>query len=407
MRNIITGLDIGTSKVCAAIVGISPEGRIKVRGIGLAEAKGINKGFVSNLDKLIDSVSAAVKAAEEEAGVKAHNVVTNISGSSVTGRLNEGLVHLSRRGREITARDITAAVETTKNISLTLERDFLYCAPQEFAVDDNAGVEDALGLFGTKLKVRLYVITALATHIQNISKAVSYAGYELTDVVPTLVAAATCMLRDEEKHGGVLVIDMGGGITELAIYKNGVLRFSDSVNVGGMDLTASLSAHFKISFEGAEMIKRECAGISKEDLSKEKKSIFDVDNRHVTVNSVIINNLLKERFDEIFYILNDRLRASEFFSDSMPAFVVTGGSSLLSGVHESFEGLLNIPLKRWRIEGIEADSSYLTNPVYSAAISLAKYGLNKYRSPRRIHSRGKSLLFDSVSRIRSFLDDYF
>ncbi|MBL7068488.1 MAG: cell division protein FtsA [Candidatus Omnitrophica bacterium] len=407
MRNIMTGLDIGTSKICAAIAGVSPDGKIEIRGIGLAEAKGINKGFVSSLDKLIDSVSTAVKAAEDEAGVKAHNVVTNISGSSVAGKLNEGLVHLSRRGREITRRDINGAIETTKNISLTLERDFLYCVPQEFVVDDNAGVEDALGLFGTKLKVRLYVITALATHIQNISKAVSYAGYELTDIVPTLVASASCILRDEHKENGTLVIDMGGGITELAIYKNGMLRFFDSVNVGGMDLTASLSAHFKISFESAEMIKRKCAGISKEDLSKEKKSIFDVDNRHVTVNSIIINNLLKERFEEIFYILNDRLKSSEFFSDSMPAFMVTGGSSLLSGAHESFEDLLNIPIKRWRIEEIDADPSYLSNPVYSAAISLAKYGLDKEKKPGRTYSRGKSFLLDSVSRMRAFLDDYF
>jgi len=407
MRKIITGLDIGTSKICAAIGEFGSDGRAEIRGVGIADARGINKGFVSNLDKLVDSIAKAIHGAEDKAGIKAHNVIANISGASVIGRINEGLMPLSRRGREITKRDVRKVVEITRNISLTLEKDFLYASPQEYIIDDNDGVENALGLFGSKIKVKLYVITVLATHIQNISKAISYAGYEPLSIIPTAVASASNILTDEDKANGVILVDVGGGITEIAVFYGGILRFLESVNVGGMDLTACLSAHFKIPFGNAEMIKKKYGSISKEDLRKDEKNIFDVDNRHVVVSSDIMNNLLKERFDEIFYVAKDRLKTADYFTASIPSLVVTGGSSLLNGAIESFEKLFGIPVKTWRANGITCNPTILSNPIYSAAVSLAKYGLDREAKPSRRSLRGNTFLLDNFQRFKEFLNEYF
>ncbi len=406
MKNVITGLDIGTSKICAAIAEITPDQRCEVRGVGLADAKGVNKGFVSNLDKLIDSITRAVQSAEEKTGIKAHNVITNISGASVSGGLHEGLMPLSRRGREVAKRDIAKVIEMAKHISFSLEKGFLYAAPQEFVVDDNDGIENPLGLFATKLKVKLYVITSLLSHIQNISKAVSYAGYELLDIIPTTVASPSGVLKDEDLQAGAIIVDIGGGITELAVFSGGTLRFFDSVNVGGMDLTAHLSAKLKIPFRHAEEVKIKYGSVSKEDLTKDLKATLDIDNKHIVLDNRKTNKLLKERFDEIFYILKERLEKSRHFKASAPAFVVTGGGALLHGALESLEDFFSSPVRMGRAVDIAGDPSVTSNPVYSAAISLAKYGLRKHATPKPRFSKAPFLL-NPFYKLRDIMDEYF
>ena len=409
MKNsLVTGLDIGTSKICAAIACTHQDDGVQIKGIGLADAKGINKGFVSNLDKLIDSVNKAVRSAEEKAGLAAHNVVANISGPSIAGSLCEGLIPLARRGREITRNDISRVIEITKDTSLSLERDLLYAVPHEFIVDDNNGIENPLGLFGTKLKVKLYVITALATHLQNISKAINYAGYELLDIVPTAIAAQSCILRNDDLRRGAAVIDIGGGITEMAVFDGGVLRYFDTVSIGGMDLTAHLSAHLKLPFNFAEKIKKKYGGISKEDLRSEKQAIFDIDDRDVSIDSSMMNNLLKDRFDEIFYIIKDRLaRSSHDFSASTPSIVMTGGGALLSGALETFEDFFKTPARIGRANGIKGDSSILSNPVYATAIGLAKYGLERHGKRASRALKGRFFLLDAFLKFRDMLEEYF
>ncbi len=348
-----------------------------------------------------------VGLAQEKAGVKAHYVVTNISGASVTGRAQEGLIPLARRGREITQRDINKAIATTKSISLSMERDLLYAIPQEFIVDDMHEVENPLGLFGTKLKARLYVVTAETAHVQNISKAISYAGYELLDMVPATIAAAASMLKDEDKTDGAIIIDVGGGITEMALICNGSLKYLESVNVGGMDFTARLSAHFKVPFRNAEIIKRNYGSISKEDLKKGQENIYEVDSKRIVLKSDIINNLLKERFEEIFQALHERFESSESSKLTIPKLIITGGSSLLSGVPESFEELFNIHSEVGYVSEVAGDPSLLANPVYSSAISLARYGLKKSPESTSRFLKGRLSAIDLFVKFKEMLDEYF
>jgi len=407
IKNTLLGLDIGTTKISAAILGYDLEGQAHLLGTGISDSKGIKKGFVSNLDKLIDSISKAVQAAEDNAGEKVRRVVVNISGPSLVGKSQDGLIFLSRRGREITKRDVKKVIDTTRHISYTMEKDLLYAVPQEFTIDEEQNVEDPIGLFGTKLEVRLYVITALTTHIQNISKAVNYAGYDLVDIVPTSVAAASGLLRKEDKIDGTVIVDIGGGVTELAVFKEETFRFFDSIGVGGMDLTSCLSSHYKVPFASAEMIKKHYGGISKEDLKKEENNIFDIDDRQIVIRSGELNSLLKERFDEIFHILQDRLKRSEYTSRLIPNIVVTGGSALLHGALESFEERFKIRVRMGNVTGVMGDPSILNNPIYSAAISIAKYGLDKEKRPKGHSFKDRFFIIDTFYKFRDFLEDYF
>ncbi|MEE8360377.1 MAG: cell division protein FtsA [Candidatus Omnitrophota bacterium] len=403
----LLGLDIGTTKICASILAYDAQDQAHLLGTGISDSKGIKKGFVSNLDKLIDSISKAAQAAEDKAGVKARRVVANISGPSLVGRLQDGLIFLSRRGREITKRDVKKVIDTTKHISYTMEKDLLYAVPQEFTIDEAQNVEDPVGLFGTKLKVRLYVITALTTHIQNIAKAVNYAGYDLVDIVPTTVAAASGLLRKEEKTDGAVIIDIGGGVTELAVFKEETFRFFDSINVGGMDLTSCLSSHYNIPFASAEMIKRHYGGISKDDLKKDENNILDIGDRQIVIKSGELNSLLKERFDEIFHILKERLKGSGYYDNLIPSIIITGGSALLHGALESFEDRLKIRVRMGSITGVKGDPSILNNPLYSAAISIAKYGLDKEKARKGHSLKDRFFIVNTFHKFRDFLEDYF
>lgn len=407
MKRIVTGLDIGTSKVCAAIVTRSEEDKAEILGVGITGARGVNKGFVSNLDKLVDSVSKAVQSAEEKAGLRAHEVVVNISGASVLAKTTESAILLSKRGREITRRDTKRAIDNARNMSLTMDRDLLYSVPLEFTVDDDHVVENPLGLFGTKLKVKLYAITALRTHIQNISKAVSYAGYELLDIIPGSVAIENGMLKEKERSNGAIVLDIGGGVTEVALFYNNIFRFLDSVNVGGMDLTSSLSSFLKVPFTNAEKIKRQCAAISDEELAKERESLFDVENRQVVVKSREVNAMMRERFDEISHILDERLRSSELARLPVSNVIVTGGGALMNGALERFEKAFNIHVRMGRVHGVVGDPGTVSNPRYSTSISLAKYGLDKFTKPKSRAYKGRVFVLDTVQRFREMLDEYF
>ncbi len=398
MKRIITGLDIGTSKICAAIIATDPDGKQRTLGVGIAEARGMNKGFVSNLDKLVDAIAKAVGMAEERAGVKAHYVISNISGASVYGKLHESSMLLSRRGREITKRDIKKAIEGAKNLALTLQKDALYAVPVEFIVDEAHEVENPLGLFGTKLKTRLYVVTALTSHLANIEKAVNYAGYELIDIVPTSIATAASVLNSEERSSGALIIDMGGGITELAVFFGESLKLLTSVNVGGMDLTAALSAHLDLPFNSAESIKKSVGGIGESDRDKGEVSVFDYESRSVVVESDSVNELLKTRFNEIARTLRDRLKTNSYDEFAVTNVIMTGGGGLLNGSLECFESLFKT---RTRFGSIG------DNPTHSGAISLARYGFKRSSEPKRGFQKGKSVVVDTFYKIRELLDEYF
>ena len=406
-KNILLGLDLGTTKICASILAHDAQGQAHLLGTGISDSKGVKKGFVSNLDKLIDSISKAAQAAEDKAGAKAQRVVANISGPSLVGRLQDGLIFLSRRGREITKRDVKKVIDTTKHISYTMEKDLLCAVPQGFTIDEAQNVEDPVGLFGTKLEVTLYVITALTTHVQNISKAINYAGYDLVDIVPTTVAAASGLMRKEDKTAGAAIVDIGGGITELAVFKEETFRFFDSISVGGMDLTSCVSSHYNIPFASAEMIKRHYGGISKDDLKKDEKNIFDIDDRQIVIKSNELNLLLKERFDEIFHIVKDRLKGSGYSDKLIPNIIVTGGSALLHGALESFEDRFKIRVRMGSVTGVKGDPSILNNPTYSAAISIAKYGLDKEKRPKGRSLKDRFFILDTFHKFRDFLEDYF
>ncbi len=406
VKKIITGLDIGTTGIRAAIAGADRDGGLRLLGAGMSEARGINKGFVANLDKLTDSISRAVRSAEDAAGVRAHRVSANISGASVAGGLHEGLVSLARRGREIKKRDVRRVIEGTKSISLTMEKDLLCAVPQEFVVDDSHEVEDPLGLYGAKLKVRLYVVTAQATHVQNLSKAVNYAGYDLSDLVPTPVAAAESLLSEREKRDGVILIDMGGGVTEISLFRGGTLRFFDSVNVGGMDLTSAIASHLKVPFRSAEAIKRHYGGVLPED-TVNREDIMDVDSRHIVVNSRELSCLLRERLDEIFHIITERLSGRGRMSERATQITVTGSGALLHGALELFEKKFGLPVKTGSVSDISGEPAVLQNPAYAAAVSLAWYGLRGNRDPGRRALGDRLFIVDTFYRFREMIEDYF
>jgi len=404
MKNVIAGLDIGTSKICAAIAGES-DVQDELLGLGVTQSKGINKGFVSNLDKLIDSISEALGAAQEKAGMKVQRVVADISGSSVSGNVHENVMFLSRRGREITKRDVKKALNSTRNTSMTMERDILFDAPHEFVIDDSHEAEDPVGLFGSKLKARLYVISALTTHVQNISKAVNYAGYELVDIIPGSVAASFGILKDEQKKDGSFLVDMGGGITEMALISNNRFQFLDSINVGGMDLTACISSHYKIPFGKAETVKRRYGAVSKEEIAKAQQNIIEFDDRQIVVKGDEMNRLLKKRFEEMFNIIRERLTSAKTPAQ-FSRVVATGGGFLLQGAIESLEELLGAEVGLGHISGMKGDPAAFSNPIYSTAISLAKYGLHRYKR-KPIPIEGRIFFADLFSRFKNLMDEYF
>ena len=267
-RKIITGLDIGTSKVCATIAELKENGELSILGAGLAPCSVLSEGVVSDLDKLTDSVASALETAEDKAKVKAHNVFANAGGIFVKGNSYDGAFLYSTTPRAVIKRDVNKVINIAKDLSVSLGEDPIHLIPLIYSLDNQEGIENPLGLYGAKLKVRLYIITCASNIIKNIAKAISHAGYEMADIIYSGIATS-CVLSDEEKSDGVALMDMGSHTTELVIFSKGKIRFNAALDFGGQDITEEISSHFKIPKRVAEDLKIRYGTIHERDLSIE------------------------------------------------------------------------------------------------------------------------------------------
>ncbi len=377
-EHIVVGLDIGTTKICAVVGEILSDRSVNVIGIGSHRSTGLRKGMVVNMDSTVESIKRAVEEAELMAAVQINSVYTGIAGSHIGSESAQGVVALKKN--EVTKNDIRRAVDTARGCAVPPpDRQILHVLPREFIVDNQEGIRDPLGIAGSRLEVDVHIVTGAVTSAKNLVRCVSRSGLDVVDIVLQPLASSAAVLSSEERELGVVMVDIGGGTTDVAIWVEGCIRHSAVIPMGGNHLTSDLAIGLRTAPEDAEKIKLQYGVASSqllnEDENIEVPSVGGRPSRVMPRN--IVAEILSPRVEEMFDMVRREIRRAGYDGMLVAGGVLTGGTSLLPGMADVAEHVLNLSVRLGRPLGVGGLRDIVQNPMYSTAVGLIVHSMSQ------------------------------
>jgi cell division protein FtsA len=369
--HIVVGLDIGTTKICAIVAEVTEEGTVNIIGVGSNPSRGLRKGVVVDIESTVESVKKAVEEAELMAAVQIESVYTGIAGSHITGVHSSSVVALKKQ--EVTRADIDRVIEAARSMAvLGPDRRLLHVIPREFMVDDQDGIREPLGMSGSRLEVSVQIITGAVTSAQNIVKCVNRAGLDVVDIVLQPLASSEAVLSAEERELGVAMVDLGGGTTDLAIFVDGSIRHTAILPIGGQNVTKDIAIGLLTSQTEAEKIKIK-HGVARVDMVKDKETLEvpGMGERPArTVSRRELAEIIEPRADEMFDLVRHEITRAGYEGVLGAGVVITGGTSMLEGMPDAAERVLNLPARRGVPHGVEGLRDIAGTPMHATGVGL-------------------------------------
>ena len=381
---VIVGLDIGTTKVAAVIGEVTSSG-IDVIGVGTSPSEGLRQGVVVNIEATTNSIAAAIQEAEQMAAVDVQSVYVGIAGGHIRGFTSLGQV--SMRNREVTEADVARVIEQAKAVNIPLDRQIIHTVPLEYMIDGQGQIRDPIGMSGVRMEVRAHIITAALTSVQNIVKCCNRAGLDVVEVVLEPIASANAVLHDDERDLGVVLIDMGGGTTDLAIYSEGSNIYTSVIVMGGHRVTQDIAHGLRTSVSESEQIKRQhgCALVS----LLERDEIIQVPGVGPRppreFSRKFLAEIIEPRVEEILELARQELIGSGFLEAAASGVVLTGGAAQMLGMQEIAEDIFHMPVRlgspvyadgNGRELGLTEGgfASVIQDPKFATGVGLVLYG---------------------------------
>ncbi len=371
----IVGLDIGTSKVCATIAEINDSGELEVLGVGRSASSGLRRGVVINIEATLQSVAAAVEAAEQMAGREVQGVVTGIAGGHIEGMNSRGVVAVTGRGREITQVDVDRVIDAARAVVIPMDREILHVIPQEYVVDDQGGIRNPIDMIGVRLEAEVHIITGSVTSAQNLVKCVNRAGFKVDQIVLDGLASANAVLTADEKEMGVLLLDLGGGTTDILVYREGAPYYTSVIGLGGSQVTSDISIMLKTPMESAEQIKCE-AGCCYVDLvdSDEPVVIPGVGGRPpLSIQRRGLAEIIQPRVEEIYRMVREKLEKKGYLGSIGGGVVLTGGGALLPGAVDLAQEVFGTAARVGRPTSVAGLVEEFQQPDMATAVGLVQF----------------------------------
>ena len=394
MANIITAIDIGSTKVCTIITLVDEEGRAKVIGEASYPAHGIKKGEITGIDEAINSIASSLSGAERMAGLTVSSAYVTINGKQILSNNNKGVVAIS--DSEITEDDVFRALEQAKTVAIPQSREIIHLIPREFIVDQQTGIKVPLGMTGTRLEVDSHIISVPVTAKHNLEKCIQSIGLKLDGIVFTGWAASHSVLTPTEKELGVLLLDIGGGTVSITTFVEDEVTYSTSISFGGSNITRDLAAGLRLSLDEAEKVKVNANSLFKgleaapraktrkeeedEEPEEKKKDIIDVTSLGIegikTISRKLFNVIVEERVNEIFELVIQNIEQAGYEFKLPAGIVITGGSSQIPGLAAMAKKAFGVPARIGIPKGLEGLVEGLSTPAFAAGQGLILYALN-------------------------------
>jgi cell division protein FtsA len=397
-ERIMVGLDIGTTKICAIVASIDEQERINILGVGKAPSDGLNRGVVVNIDKTVNAIKEAIAQAELASGIQVNSVNVGIAGDHIRSMRSKGVITINNRDNEITAQDVERLLEDCQRIMLPTDQQILHVIPQEFVVDGQDGISDPVGMSGMRMEAEVHIITGLVSAAKNIYRCVERAGYQVADIILEPLASSYSALDAEEKEAGVVLVDIGGGTTDVAIFQESTIRHTAVIAVAGQKVTDDIRIGLSGLDDQAESLKRK-HGESYADLIQEDEVITvpGIAGRPPKeITKSILGKIIQARMEEILEIVGIEIKRSGY-SDALSAGVVlTGGGSLVKNICPLANESLGMDAKIGLPLGITGGLvEEVNSPIYATAVGLVihalKTGMNNQKTMIPASSKATSV----------------
>jgi cell division protein FtsA len=373
---IISCIDVGTTKICSIMAQPGHGGDLQVLGVGLTPSRGLHKGLVVNINEAKSSIKSSVRRAEQASGIKMESVYVGVTGRHVSSLNKRGVVSISRNDRLVRSDDLKRVLQSARTFTVPNDRKLLHVIPRGYAIDGQTGVKDPVGMHGFRLDVETHVITAAVASVQNLVKCVRGANLEIEDLVLEPLASAEAVLRHDERDAGVVLADIGGGTTDIAIFKNGSIWHTAILPVAGYQITRDIAIGLGMPFDAAEQMKRKFGSVMPiYDSAEEEEANLNTNGYGVSYQD--LSNIVRARVEEILKLI--ALELPTDYEREVPAgLVLTGGCANLRGIASLGQDVLGLPVRVGTPEGVYGIADVLPDPAYATGVGLLLWGNKKH-----------------------------
>ena len=401
-EDFIVGLDIGTTKICAIVGEQTDDGGIDIIGIGTHPSKGLKRGVVINIESTVASIKKAVEEAELMAGGEINHVYAGIAGGHIKGFNSHGIVAV--KNKEVSEGDIERVLEAAKAVAIPLDREVIHTLPQDYVVDDQDGIKEPLGMSGVRLEAKVHIVTGAVSSAQNIIKCANRTGLNVSDICLEQIASSEAVLSQDEKDIGVVLVDIGGGTSDIVIFHDGAVAHTAVLGLGGDHLTNDIAVGIRTPRNEAELIKKKYGCAMRSQITKDE--IIEVPGvggrKTQNISRHILAEIIESRLEEMFTLIHNEVVRSGNAEMVGSGIVLTGGTVLIDGIAELAESIFNMPVRRGIPQHIGGLVDVVSNPMYSTGVGLVIFGSQQHQN-NRFKIREQNI----YSKVRDRMKDWF
>ncbi len=387
MNRTIVGIDVGTTKICTMVAEARSDGRFSMLGVGVTPSKGLDKGIVVNIDDAVQAIATSVEKAERLSGYRIGNAYVGIAGKHVQSLNSRGVVAISRPDHEITAADVARAVESAQAVAIPTQREIIHLIPRAYIVDGHDNIRDPVGMSGYRLEVETHIVTGEVLAIQNLIKSVERAGVAIEDLVLQPLASAEAVLTPEDKEHGVVLVDIGGGTTDVAIFVRGGIWHSVVLPVGGNHLTSDIVYVLHTPQDTAEYLKIKYGAAIAEPPKESEEDIIQTESFvpgvQQEISRLYLNQIIQARAEQIIELVGAEIRRSGYDGMLPGGVVLTGGTAQLAKLDKLAREMLDLPVRVGMPTNLAGLADTVDGPPYATGVGLIQWGMTRgmRRSP--------------------------
>jgi cell division protein FtsA len=402
MRKIITAIDVGTTKICTIIGTLDSGGGVQVLGVGLVPSKGLHKGMVVNVDEAKLSIADSIRRAEQAGGVKVESAYVGVTGRHIHSTNSHGVVAIPRNDRLVRSDDLRRVLDSAQSINIPDDRKILHAIPRHYNLDNQERVKNPVGMHGFRLDVETHIVTAAVASVQNLVKCIRSIGVEIADLILEPLASGESVLTAEERELGIILADIGGGTTDIAVFKDGSIYHTSVIPVAGYQFTSDLSIGLGLPFDIAEAMKKKYGNVSPELITKNDDSTLNIENGH-SVSYKYLCGILKDRMEELLRLILLEMPDSNYNGLAPAGLVITGGGAKMSGLQALAKSVIRIPTRVGQPMGVYGITDILHDPCNATGVGLLLWGTRNQGKPAWEAKTKNGVLGNFMGMLKKFL----
>ena len=372
-KNLITALDIGTSKIVCIVAEVNEQSQLHVIGVGIQPSRGLKKGVIVNIESTVQSIQKAVEEAEHMADCKISSVTAGIAGSHIQSFNSNGVVAI--RNHEVSETDVERVIEAAKAVAIPADQRILHILPQEFIIDEQGGIKEPVGMSGVRLEAKVHMVTGSIGAAQNIVRCIRQCNLEVSDLVLEQLASSHAVLTDDEKELGVCLVDIGSGTADICVFTEGAIRYTSVIPIAGSQVTNDIAHALRVPTQYAEAIKLQhgiaLTRLADPEESIEVRGVVDRPGRRLSLQTLA--SVVEARYEELFNMIYDELQRNGYIDRLASGIVLTGGSSKMRGVLELAEEVFRLPVRIGVPQHVTGLTNVICNPIHATGVGLLLY----------------------------------